>query len=415
MWRMALPRVIPALADLTQDIAGPLPVQLLQDWATGAQDLTAAESLLGGFEREGTVVSTDTSGLSRMTQAMDLLDVINVISKPKEIIHALGCAVGGRAIGTWVADNSEMIYPASVDPEAVLDAMGEVQHRIQERMQVRIGMCIHPGRFFEIGGGLYGHDADLVEFLAENCAGGGQILLTGAAARALPSLRPADLEQKAFPGAHEPAWLIRASRRRPDLEERETLYPHPYPQEFYSLLPGLDRPDAAPELKDRIYSRWLRDRVVVFIALEKTEEEARSLTTLLDALVGNALMETVVRDTAPSGAIASSGGGLAICTFERATEALQFSRDVQARLSTNGLPAKVALDAGPVLLFQNNHGPSGITGSPVNIASKLSEDIGQPGKISITTRVADLLGKKETGDPFEVRISGVVLTGLLLG
>ncbi|HXJ40106.1 MAG TPA: hypothetical protein VNH18_12585, partial [Bryobacteraceae bacterium] len=159
---MPLPKVIPALADLTQDIAGPLPVRLLQDWATGEQDLSAAETLLNAFETEGTVVSTDTSGLSKMTQAMDLLDVLHVISRPKEIIHALGREVGGRAIGIWIADNSEMIYPPDVEPEVVIDAMGEVQYRIQERLRVRIGMCVHTGRFYEIGGGLYGADADLV-------------------------------------------------------------------------------------------------------------------------------------------------------------------------------------------------------------------------------------------------------------
>ncbi len=36
---MAAPRPIPALADLTRDIAGPVPVRLLQDWASGRADL----------------------------------------------------------------------------------------------------------------------------------------------------------------------------------------------------------------------------------------------------------------------------------------------------------------------------------------------------------------------------------------
>ena len=62
---MPLPKVIPALADLTQDIAGPVPVDLLHRWATGDQDLAAAATLLSPFQIQGTVVSTDTSGLSR--------------------------------------------------------------------------------------------------------------------------------------------------------------------------------------------------------------------------------------------------------------------------------------------------------------------------------------------------------------
>src|SRR5262245_52630875 len=105
---MANPKIIPALADLTQDIAGPVPLTLLQDWAGGRQDLAAAQSLLDPFRIEGTVVASDTSGLSKMSEEMDLVEVISLISRPKEIIHALGLAVGGRAIGMWVADNTEM-------------------------------------------------------------------------------------------------------------------------------------------------------------------------------------------------------------------------------------------------------------------------------------------------------------------
>jgi hypothetical protein len=71
---MRLPRVIPALADLTQDIAGRVPVELLHSWASGAQDRLTAEALLEPFRLEGTVVASDTSGLSRMTHERDLLD-----------------------------------------------------------------------------------------------------------------------------------------------------------------------------------------------------------------------------------------------------------------------------------------------------------------------------------------------------
>src|SRR3990172_3308434 len=164
---MPFPKTMPALADLTQDIAGPLPVELLQNWATGTQDLATAEQLLERFRLAGHVVSTDTSGLSRMTQERDLLEVLAAISTPKEIVHALGTEIGGRPIGTWVADNSEMYYPLSLAPEDVLDAMNEAQFRIAEQTPTQIGMCVHSGVSYEIGRGLYGPDALLVEYLAE--------------------------------------------------------------------------------------------------------------------------------------------------------------------------------------------------------------------------------------------------------
>src|SRR5262245_57637505 len=127
---MALPRLIPALADLTQDIAGPLPVELFREWVAGNQNVGKAESLLRPFVITGTVVATDTSGLTYMTEEMDLLDVLGLVSRPKEIVHALGTEVGGRAIGTWVADNTEMHYPPETPVEDVVAALVEAQARI---------------------------------------------------------------------------------------------------------------------------------------------------------------------------------------------------------------------------------------------------------------------------------------------
>src|SRR4030095_13532279 len=56
--------------------------------------------------------------------------------------------------------------------------MVEAQARIAAETAIRIGMCVHQGEFYEIGGGLYGHHADTVEYLAERFAAPGEILLT---------------------------------------------------------------------------------------------------------------------------------------------------------------------------------------------------------------------------------------------
>src|SRR5688572_6623293 len=127
---MALPRIIPALADLTQDMAGPVPVSLLYDWAAGDQDDTRATTLLDPYRIAGTVVSSDTSGLSRLTKEKDLLDVLALISEPKQILHAIGVEIGGRPVGTWVADNTQIFYPPSIDPPDIVRGMTEAEHRI---------------------------------------------------------------------------------------------------------------------------------------------------------------------------------------------------------------------------------------------------------------------------------------------
>jgi class 3 adenylate cyclase len=413
---MPLPKVIPALSDLTQDIAGPLPVDLLHRWATGEQDLSAAASLLSSFQIQGTVVCTDTSGLSRMTQLMELLDVLSLVSQPKEIVYALGRAIGGRAIGTWVADNTEMFYPENVEPETVVDAMAEVQCRIDERLKLRIGMCIHSGVFYEIGGGLYGGEADRVEHLAEQCAGPREILLTERVARQLKPNATDVLTPMKYPhdGFEELALRLKSTRRMPALTESDTRYPQPFPRDFYELLPHFQEPGTVDEVKRRVYERWLRDRIVVFMARHH-EPQARTMAGLLDDLVINALMDTVMHEaTRGTNHIASSGGGIGILTFEQPGDALEFTRQVHARLAENGLPVLIGVDSGPVLLFENWRGPSGIAGDAINIASKLAEDIGRPNCISVTGRAAQRLGVSDGHERFETTVSGITLRGVIL-
>lgn len=415
---MPFPKIIPALADLTQDIAGQVPVRLLHDWATGAQDLAAAEALLEGFQVDGTVVSTDTSGLSRMTQEMDLLDVLNLISRPKEIVHAIGKEIGGRAIGVWIADNSEMVYPASTHPQTIVDAMGEAQHRIDERMQIRIGMCVHTGRFYEIAGGLYGADADKVEDLAEDCAGPDEILLTDEVRRMLKDVPASALQWREFDRGEdgvESAWLLGAERRLPEVVERDKAYPHPFPQEFFRKLSRLNVPQEAAAVREEIYSKWLREKVILFIAHHRGLESPGALGELLDSLVVNGLMEAVVGNLADPATIASSAGGLAILALDKAEDALELGRAAEARLAENGVPVRVAIDAGTVLLLKNPAGPSGIAGDPVNIASKLSEDTGKDGHICISDRALRLMTMPPQGERFETTVSHVQLRGVVLG
>ncbi|MEQ1947901.1 MAG: hypothetical protein ABL995_11975 [Bryobacteraceae bacterium] len=413
---MPLPKIIPALADLTQDIAGPVPVELLQAWAAGGQDLSAAAALLGRFQIQGTVVSTDTSGLSRLTQEADLLDVLSLISEPKEIIYALGREIGGRAVGTWVADNTEMFYPESVEPDTVVDAMAEVQHRIGERLKLRIGMCVHSGTFYEIGQGLYGGEAERVEYLAEKCAGPGEILLTERVARQLGENTSGVLTPKTFQHEDftEQALLLPPGRRMAELQERDRAYPQPYPEDFYKLLPHFHDPAERAQMKQRVYDRWLRERVVVFLARHQ-EPGSRTMADMLDDLVINALMDTVVREAAQSSEhIASSGAGLAILTFANPQDAVDFARSAQAQLAANQLPVAAGIDAGPVLLFENARGPSGIAGNAINVASKLAEDIGATGSIHVTEQAASQLGFHEARDTFVTKISGMELRGIVI-
>lgn len=411
---MPWPKVIPALADLTQDIAGPLPVELLREWVTGHQDLAKAAALLGSFEVSGTVVATDTSGLTRMTEERDLLDVLALVSQPKEIVHALGTAVGGRAIGTWVADNTEMHYPPDTPVESVVEAMSEAQARIERDAQVKIGMCVHAGDFYEIGGGLYGRDADAVEYLAERFAAPGEILLTHEAAARLDG-GIARERRRELDVVHPPGVFTLASKPRlPGASTVEgTAYPHPYPEEFFRSLIALRSAASPAALRAEIYGSLLQERVIVFMARERELLEAANLATLLDSLAANALMEAVVNQSAAARThVASLGGGLAILSFEEAQQAVDLSLAMRDAFVESGLPVKIGIDAGPVLLLAKTRGASGISGDAVNIASKISEDVGVVNMVSVTARVAQRVRGLAGAEPFTAKVSRVNVTGV---
>ena len=409
---MALPKIIPALADLTQDVAGPVPVELLYAWASGEQKADRAATLLDPFRVEGTVVASDTSGLSRLTKERDLLDVLAMISEPKQILHAIGVEIGGRPIGTWVADNTQVFYPPALPAATVVAAMSEAEQRIACELSIGVGMCIHRGTFYELGGGLYGEDSHVVEAVAEHHAGPGQILVTrevkDACGRACAFEAPQDLP--GLPGV--PLYALSYAPRLPHLIAADRHYPHPYPPEFFELLTRLRRSDPTDPARRRIYDMYLRQMIVVFISRARDMISEYGPTVLLDELVENVLVDAIVLglDEARNH-IAGVGGGIAILTFDSPRHALEVAHSLRARFAANGLAIKIGIASGPVLLFSNPRGPSGIAGHPVNVASKISEDAGIAGQIHVAADVAAQIPGLPMTNPFEILLGGVTLHG----
>lgn len=411
---MKFPKMLPALADLTQDIAGPVPVELLREWASGTTDEVRAAELLRPFAITGTVVATDTSGLSHLTRERDLLEVLAMVSRPKEIVHALGRAVGGRAIGTWVADNTEMFYAPDLPVPSVVAAMAEAQARINDESEVRLGMCAHWGDFYEIGGGLYGRDAETVEYLAERFAAPGDLLLTDAARARLSTHGIAVQRRPELDVVHHHGVFALTSAPRTALAGTDIAYPHGFTDAVFEALHHL-RTAEAPRVRDDIYRSLLHERVVVFVARERGTTEGAPITALLDTLTGDTVFEAVLqRFPAAVAHTASLGGGLAILCFEDAEEALQVSYSLRDACLEMGLGVKVGIDAGPVLLFANHRGPSGISGDAVNIASKLCEDLGIENMVNVTARAAALMRDIEGGVAFSTRVSRVEVSGIRL-
>jgi hypothetical protein len=414
---MPAPRIIPALADLTQDIAGPLPLQLLQNWASGTQDPSTADKLLSEFRIEGHVVAADSSGLSLLTTEKDLLDVMSIISRPKGIVHALGREIGGRPIGIWVADNAEMYFPSVVAPLLLLDCLNEARIRIAETVTTELGFCVHKGVFYEIGGGLYGDDAGAVEHLAEEYAGPGEILVTSSVVGEVDGAAELSLERRmSLDEVHPPGvYLVKSRRRLPGLPARDQRYPHPFPEEFFDQLSSLPDERDQESARQKIYDRYHQERAVLFITRERSRVGSADLASLLDDLLLNAVTDAILKETLQASRhVAGSGGGLGILTFATAAEALDLAYLARARFAENGVLARIAIDIGSILMFEGIGGRNGISGDPVNMASKLSENVGQGGRILLTDRACAGLSLPEGAERFSTVVSRVRASGWIV-
>ena len=85
----------PSLFDTAQDIVGALPLKLVADWLGSEQTQDDALRLLESLKVRGYSVSSDSAGLTRLTQQKGLLEILAIINQPKTIVYAY---VAGR----WV-------------------------------------------------------------------------------------------------------------------------------------------------------------------------------------------------------------------------------------------------------------------------------------------------------------------------
>ncbi|WP_375772493.1 hypothetical protein NR798_16920 [Archangium gephyra] len=391
-----------SLADLRQDIAELIPAGLVLGW--NGQDKTSArhEQLLAPFRTRGTLVSTDSAGLSTLTQRYSLAQVLKLVSEPKEVIHAYGTAIGGEAIGIWAADNSQMFFEESIAPARVVAQMLAVQQRVKA-LQVQVGIGIHACECYRVGGGLFGEGADFIEAIAEDATAGGEIVVSGAIFERLPGeLRDAarvreDLQKE---GA---LWsLMGFSGQVEAVEGGNPDYPTPFDAAFFRRL----RSTSAEELGKEAFPEYRKSRTVVFVKVAHPPHEF-----LLDSFTDMSLINLAVRRIASShGAdVVKSNGTLAIVLFDEGDEAVAFARDIIEGNRALGFEAHVGVARGEVYLFPLANGEREIAGNPVNVASKLAEDSGLEGiLVERSVALGALAGK---GEPFQLTLSKVELTG----
>ena len=409
MAKFSSERFPPGFFDLPRDAGDVLPLDVIERWTTSAQTQEVARAILAPHTLRGVVVSSDAAGLTRLTRERPLVEILMMVNRPKELVHAWGAAIGGRALGVWAADNTQMFYGDAVAADRVVGMLLAMLDQVSAECEVAIGLCAHHGQFFELAGGVYGPDADRVELVAEEHTEGGELVITDALAAQLEEGRytlatRADL-------AREFGTILRVSGgpRLGDVTPEDFRYPAPFSVDFYEDL---------SRTKGRRRSMLPKPRyqevAVVLIEREAEDRDVPEVAALNDLALTAAMMRiggALLRDL--GGTEIKNAGLVGIYTFAQARPAVGFAEEFRRALRAQGIQCRIGVDVGQVLTFDLGGGKRDIAGSPVNIASKLAQDVGEFGSIYVSEAAATQAGTASE-HRISVDVSGVPLAATVL-
>lgn len=406
MAKFSSDRFPPGFFDLPQRAGETLPLDLIAEWTRGEQSRDRARALLSPHTIRGALVVTDASGLTRLTRERPLIDILATLAQAKELFYSHGRAIGGRSIGVWAADNTQMFYDDTIPPSRVLAMMSTVMRRVVAECEVGMGMAAHVGEFYELGQAVYGPDADLIETVAEEHTAGGEMLITEAVRRVLSNGEAPSVELRAdLGGEFGGIYRVTDAPVLHGLDLSDTAYPAPFSRGFSAGLSQYARTRRESMVPRQPYE----ELAVVLIQRERDTPDIPEVAVL------NNLSLTAAAKRIGAGLLAGTGEEikcsslLSIYTFPDCENAIAFARSFREALAEQGIQCRIGVDFGPVLVFDLSEGSRDIAGSPVNIASKLAEDVGEYGKIQMTDVVAKRAGVRRERPTLQFTVSGVDL------
>ncbi|AFZ24408.1 family 3 adenylate cyclase [Cylindrospermum stagnale PCC 7417] len=401
----------PSLFDITQDIVGTLPLKLIAKWMESEQTQEVAQQLLEPYKVKGYSVSSDSVGLTKLTKQKGLLEILAIINQPKEILYGFGIALGGYGVGIWAADNTQMFYPASVNPETLLSALLTIQREISKNCQIQIGIGAHYGDFYYINGGLYGLEADTIEEITENETEGGEIAISQGFYQRLPSNHNFTIVQK-----DEVETIIGNIFRvldgpiLADVPPGNKQYPIPYSQIFYADLIAYQNRQNDPIFRQELADKYLQNKVVVLIERENKDTAAPDVFMFTNLAFSAKMKDIGLRLLAESnGEEIKVIGSLGIYIFDEAIAAFNFAQAFRYELAVLDITTRIGIDTGQVLISDLAVGGKDIAGMPVNIASKMAQDQGEFGKLYVNSTIKELLDLREFTE-ITYTVSGVEIT-----
>jgi class 3 adenylate cyclase len=102
-------------------------------------------------------------------------------------------------------------------------------------------------------------------------------------------------------------------------------------------------------------------------------------------------------------------GPLGIYLFDEPAAAVRFAQQFRQDLTARDIICRIGVDVGPVLVGELSGGGLDIAGMPVNIASKMAQDIGEFGRMYLSEALYEQLDLPGF-TPIRYTVSGVRMT-----
>jgi hypothetical protein len=166
--------------------------------------------------------------------------------------------------------------------------------------------------------------------------------------------------------------------------------------------------DAAPEHRQVLQS-YFRQKIVMLVKVYH-QKTRLLLDQLTDWVVVNAILsEMAVKYDLQT---VKSNGDLAIFVTDEVNEALGLAEEILTSMAASEDRVSIGLAAGEVMLFDLAGGAGrDIAGGPVNIASKISEDIPDQDSLYVDSSIAIPAHHLSKYEKYRLEKSGVVLEG----
>jgi hypothetical protein len=195
-----------------------------------------------------------------------------------------------------------------------------------------------------------------------------------------------------------------------DIQPGEKKYPIPYSEAFYADLVDYQYRLTDLNFAKQLTDKYLLNKVVVLIERENLVAEADETAIFVNLTASTNMKDLGLKLLSQNNGLEIKViGSLGIYIFDQADLALDFATAFRQELTREGVICRIGIDAGLVLVFDLAEGGKDIAGSPVNIASKISQDKGEFGKLYLSESMKDFLDVSQFTE-IKYTVSGVEIT-----